>query len=177
MPAFVRSYFVWKILISAIGFQIVWWQLLVFVAKDQAFIGCSISFAYLIFHLTVTARERWTKELQFIVIFGLLGWLGDGVLVLLQLQHFPAVSFVPFWMLFLWFNYMTSIHYSMAPDFPSLRWTLFIGFIFGPLTYLPCVKLGLMSMSSLFWVSLLQGFIWMAWIWIYRFMVLRKVFN
>jgi hypothetical protein len=166
-----------KVLISAIGFQFVWWQLLVFVSRDQALLGCMISAAYLVFHLTVTARERWPRELQFILIFGLLGWLGDGLLVFLQLQHFAASSFVPLWMLFLWFNYMTSMHYSMAPFFSNLRWTLFVGFIFGPWTYLPCAKLGLMSMTSVFWVSLLQGFVWMAWIWIYRRLVLRKVFS
>lgn len=172
----MRSYFVFKVLISAIGFQFIWWQLLVFVSTGRPTVGILMSASYLCFHLAVTARERWKKEIQFIFIFGLLGWLGDGCLVLLQLQTFPGSSFVPFWMLFLWLSYMTSIHYSMLPIFLNARWTLFIGFIFGPWTYLACAKLGLVVMTSLFWVSLLQGFLWMTWMWIYRTLVLRKMF-
>ncbi|MBY0385906.1 DUF2878 domain-containing protein [bacterium] len=155
----------------------IWWQLLVFVAKGNSALGCTISLTYVAFHLSTVARARWKKEILFILIFGLLGWLGDALLVFGGIQTFSNTPSVPFWLLCLWFNYMTSIHYSMAQIFSNKTLTLFIGFIFGPWTYLGCAKLGLVSFSSIVGVSLLQGALWMAWMWGYRTLVLRKVFS
>ncbi len=172
----MRPYLTPKVLLSTISFQIIWWQLLLFVSQKDAVIGCLITTAYLVFHLSVTARNRWKPEALFILIFGGLGWLLDGVFVLLGWQSFQLSSFAPVWLLFLWFNYMTSIHYSMPQVFSNIPLTLFIGFIFGPWTYLGCAKLGLIQFTSTFWMCLLQGLVWMLWMILYRRVVLNKVF-
>lgn len=151
--------------------------MLVFVAKGQSALGSAISIVYVAFHLSTVARARWKKEFLFILIFGLLGWSGDWLLVYSGVQTFSNSANAPFWLLCLWFNYMTSIHYSMAHMFENKSLTLFIGFIFGPWTYLGCAKLGLVSFSSLIGVSILQGILWMIWMWVYRFVVLRKTFS
>ncbi len=165
-----------KVLTSTISFQIIWWQLLLFVSQGEAVIGCLITSAYLLFHLAVTAKNRWRRELKFILIFGLAGWLLDGVFVVLGFQVFQTSPFAPLWLLFLWFNYMTSIHYSMPQVFTSLPLTLFIGFIFGPWTYLGCAKLNLVQFSSTLWICALQGVVWMLWLILYRRVVLKKIF-
>jgi Protein of unknown function (DUF2878) len=147
---------------------------LLFVSQGDTAIGCAISLVYVVFHLVVTARNRWRQELAFIVLFGTAGWLLDGLFVMLHIQTFPSSSFAPIWLLCLWFNYMTSIHYSMVQMFSSVPLTLFVGFIFGPWTYLGCAKLGLVQFSNTWAVCIFQGLVWMVWMWIYRWLVLRK---
>lgn len=163
-------------MLSTIGFQLIWWQLLLFVSQGDAKIGCLISAAYVVFHLSVTAKNRWKKELTFILLFGVAGWLLDGAFVMMGLQMFQTAAFAPVWLLFLWLNYMTSIHYSMPQVFSNVPLTLFIGFIFGPWTYLGCAKLNLVQFPSTFWMCLLQGVVWMVWMMFYRWVVLKKIF-
>ena len=147
-----------------------------FASRGKAATGCLITTAYLFFHLGVTAKNRWKKELTFIVIFGTAGWLLDGLWVVMGLQTFQSSSFAPLWLLFLWLNYMTSIHYSMPQVFKNVPLTLFIGFIFGAWTYLGCAKLNLVQFSSSLWVCLLQGVVWMLWMILYRHVVVSKIF-
>lgn len=95
---------------------------------------------------------------------------------MMGLQMFQTAAFAPVWLLFLWLNYMTSIHYSMPQVFSNVPLTLFIGFIFGPWTYLGCAKLNLVQFPSTFWMCLLQGVVWMVWMMFYRWVVLKKIF-
>lgn len=165
-----------KVILSTLGFQLIWWQLLIFVSQGQAILGCLISLIYVVFHVALTARRRWKKELVFVVLFASLGFLGDLVLSLLHIHRFVVSPNVPFWMFCLWLNYMTSIHYSMVTIFNSRALTLFIGFIFGPWTYLSCWKIGLIEIpGNLLFYGFLQGMIWMGWAWAYRKMFFKKI--
>jgi hypothetical protein len=166
-----------KVLLSTLGFQLVWWQLIVLASQGYADLGSLVSLCYVCFHVFAIARKRWRQELLFILLFGFLGWFGDAILSLLSIQKFQTDHIVPFWLLCLWLNYMTSIHYSMAQVFYNRFLTLLIGFIFGPWTYWACAKIGLVDFPrSALLAGLIQGFVWMGWMWAYRTVFKRQIF-
>lgn len=163
-----------KVLLSTLGFQVAWWQLLFNVSQGRTVLGCLLTLSYVAFHVFVTAHPRWKKELIFVFLFALLGWCGDVLLTTLTIQKFPQHFGAPFWLFCLWLNYMTSIYYSVAQVFFHRGLTLFLGFIFGPWTYWACEKMGLVEFPhSALLAGLIQGVMWMTWMWIYR-AVLKK---
>lgn len=167
-----------KVLLSTLGFQAVWWQLLLNVSHDRVILGCFLTLLYVGFHIFITARLRWKKEILFVFFFAFLGWCGDAILNFLAIQKFPHHSGTPFWLFCLWLNYMTSIYYSMAQVFFHRGLTLFLGFIFGPWTYWACEKIGIVEFPySTLLAGLIQGMIWMGWMWTYRAVLKRPFFN
>ncbi len=167
-----------KVLLSTLGFQVVWWQLLLNVSHGRVALGCLLTLLYVGFHLSVTARPRWHKEVIFIFLFAFLGWCGDFILNILTIQKFPHSLGTPFWLFCLWLNYMTSIYYSMAQVFFHRGLTLFLGFIFGPWTYWACEKIGIIEFPhSALLAGVIQGVVWMTWMWIYRSILKKPFFN
>ena len=128
-------------------FQIAWFAAIVGGASGWPFLGSVPALVVVAIHLFMNRNELAREA---VLIFGvtLLGVIIETSFVSLGALHYAGTSAVlpPIWILALWFAFGTLPHGSLSWLSKRVWLQIFLGAVFGPLSYVGGVKLGAATM-------------------------------
>ena len=136
-----------KSITNFILFQIAWFAAIIGGASGWPLLGSVPALVVVAIHLFVN-RNQWSREAVLIVGVTLLGVIVETGFVSLGALHYAGTSAVlpPIWIVALWFAFGTLPHGSLSWLSRRVWLQLFLGAVFGPLSYLGGVKLGAATM-------------------------------
>ena len=130
-----------KVVINLVGFQIIWWLMILY--QDQY---VSVGLLLLIGHLMLIKEHR--CESVTLLVVGFIGTLVDSALTLAGVFSFTQNSAVgvivpiPLWLITLWFGFAATLRHSMSYLSQRLWLAALFGGIGGPLSYVAGERLG-----------------------------------
>ncbi|WP_432695658.1 DUF2878 domain-containing protein [Marinobacterium sp. YM272] len=151
--------------ISLIGFQAIWWSLILW-GNSALLPAMLLLLAHLLFHRTPR------QELQLMIYVALPGFLVDSMLTLAGVFVFPATAMVaPAWLLLLWFAFAATLNQALGWFSGRYLLAALIGGVGGSSTYIAAAELGAVSLGlglvpaflllTLVWTLLFPFLIWL----------------
>ena len=127
-----------KMIINIVGFYIGWWGCILGSSNELPYLGPLLMTIFLIVHGRFFIKD--VKEIQLIIIIGLIGTLVDSGLFLSQSFIYAGaysnnLLIAPLWITAMWAGFAATVNHSMK--FFHNKWILMIisGAIFGPAAY------------------------------------------
>ena len=127
-----------KMIINIVGFYIGWWGCILGSSNGYPYIGPLLTLVFIIIHGKYFIGNA--KELQLIVIVGLVGTIVDSCLFFSQSFVYAGaysenLFIAPLWITAMWAGFAATVNHSMT--FFKGKWILMIvaGAIFGPAAY------------------------------------------
>ena len=153
-----------KMIINIVGFYIGWWGCILGSSNGYPYIGPLLTIVFIIFHGNFFMIS--TKEIQLIVIVGLVGTFVDSCLFLSKFFIYAGaysdnLFIAPLWITAMWAGFAATINHSMT--FFQGKWLLMViaGAIFGPAAYYTGEGFGAISFQLTPLLSLLIiGAVW-----------------
>ena len=161
------------LLVNFIGFQVGWFACVLGAANDKELLGMIIALGIVIYHVVNQGDSR--KELKLVLAATVIGLLWETWVLNLNILRYPshpeALFWAPTWLIMMWALFATTINLSMG--WLKDRWVLavFMGAIFGPLSFVAGEKVGAvvfldstLSMITLAigWGVLMPLLLWLA---------------
>ncbi len=132
-------------------FQIAWFGAIIGGASGLPLLGSIPAILVVAIHLGVN-RNKLVREALFVVGITLLGVIVETGFISLGALHYSGTSadatLPPVWIVALWFAFGTLPHGSLGWLSGRLWLQLFLGAIFGPLSYVGGVRLGAATMPE-----------------------------
>ena len=149
---------------NVISFYVVWWGCVIGVNLEHNYLGLLLTCLFVIFHLNIISNLN--KEWKLLVACFALGsivesiHLHSGILVykgyILNNEIFP-----PSWIICMWIGFGGTLNYSMGWMKSSWILQFVMGAVFGPISYVAGVKLGVISFYYSFEITVfVLGVIW-----------------
>ena len=132
------------LLVNFIGFQVGWFACVLGAANDKELMGMIIALGIVIYHVVNQGDSR--KELKLVLAATAIGLFWETWVLSLNILRYPshpeALFWAPTWLIMMWALFATTINLSMG--WLKDRWVLavFMGAIFGPLSFVAGEKLG-----------------------------------
>jgi len=150
--------------LNAIFFYIIWWGCILGIQYSYNYLGPILTIIVGIFHLNIITDFK--KEAKLILAVGLLGLIVESFHLHSNLLDYNGYIFTnslfpPLWILCMWLGFAGTLNYSMF--WMKGRWILMIicGAIFGPMSYLAGVKLGVLNLNFSYMLSIIViGITW-----------------
>jgi Protein of unknown function (DUF2878) len=142
-----------KLIVNALGFNVVWFAWALGVPANQLIVPAFLSVVFIGWHLKTSHCAK--HDLKLIVVSFGAGLVFDTALQLLNFVQFAAINpkpldwLQPWWMAFMWMAFACTLNHSMV-WLARLHW-LFAGFIsgvFGYLSYAGAAKLGALELAA-----------------------------
>lgn len=142
-------------IVNFVLFQVGWFACVLGAANQQGWVGVVVVAGIVILHIW-RAQYR-LRELQLLIVIGLLGYLWESVLrmqgVLVYADGTGSSEFAPVWMAALWINFAATLNLSLR-WFQSHKWLAAVSAaIAGPLAYFAGERLGAIGMPD-FWLAM-----------------------
>jgi hypothetical protein len=126
-----------KIIVNAIGFQLAWF---ICVQGNDLFAVLVVTALIILYQMMFNTRLKTWKVL---IVFVLLGYLGDGVIsIIFNLAYSSSLNdgndlnvLAPLWLLSLWLAFATTLNHSMRWLFKTPYLTVFVALFFVPISY------------------------------------------
>jgi hypothetical protein len=138
-----------RIIINFLLFQLTWFVCVLGAAGHLPWLGITLAFATLSWHL-YTANDR-LAELKLVLCVILIGGLFDQFLLSSHLLSYQAHGWsnrlVPIWILGLWIAFTTTLNVSLRWMHRQLLIPVLFGLIGGPVAYIGAVKLGAVTLN------------------------------
>ena len=150
---------------NAISFYVVWWGCVLGVKLGYNYLGPILTFLFIVIHLKLISKPK--EEIKLILSCGLLGLIIESFhfqtnFLSYQGYIFPNIFFPPIWIICMWVGFAGTLNYSMF--WMKNRWLMMVvsGAIFGPISYVAGLKLGVINFNfsyefSIFVLSLVWG--------------------
>ena len=150
--------------LNAIFFYIIWWGCVLGIQYSYNYLGPLLTIIVGIAHLNIIVDFK--KEVKLILAVGLLGLIVESFHLHSNLLDYSGYIFSnslfpPLWILCMWLGFAGTLNYSMF--WMKGRWILMIicGAIFGPMSYLAGVKLGVLNLNFSYTLSIVViGITW-----------------
>ena len=150
--------------LNAIFFYIIWWGCVLGIQYSYNYLGPLLKIIVGIAHLNIIVDFK--KEVKLILAVGLLGLIVESFHLHSNLLDYSGYIFAnslfpPLWILCMWLGFAGTLNYSMF--WMKGRWILMIicGAIFGPMSYLAGVKLGVLNLNFSYTLSIVViGITW-----------------
>jgi hypothetical protein len=162
-----------KFLINVVLFQIFWWLLLLlglklngehFLPHLGLMILCLLVYLVLHFKFVVESSAKEIKILLFSVMSGI---LLDGTMIfsgLMQNHSEHLLTAMILTLFFIWILFSSTLLHSMLPLRNKPRVFIILCGIFGPLSYIPAMKLDFLIYSEPFYLSYgVHTIMWLGW--------------
>ena len=127
-----------KMIINIVGFYTGWWGCILGSSNGLPYIGPSLMLLFIIFHGAFFIKNN--RELQFILVIGVIGTIVDSGLVLSKYfvyagSYAENLPIAPLWITAMWAGFAATVNHSMV--FFQKKWALMIiaGGVFGPAAY------------------------------------------
>ncbi len=139
-----------RIAVNLVALNAGWFACILGAAHGMAWLGPWVVAGLLALHLALSPSRTGMVEGILPLVAGVVGYLGDSVLVLSGVLHFPGeAGLVPptrLWMVALWMNFATALTTSVywLAGRPGLGMVL--GALGGPLAYLGGAELGAVAL-------------------------------
>ena len=149
-------------LVNIVAFQTGWFACVLGAANDRPWTGLLVTGLVVGLHLALAARPG--QEVRLIFLTLLTGLVFDSLLVNSGWLHYAEgnqlAGVAPYWILALWALFATTLNVSMGWLKNRLVLAVFLGAVFGPLSYLAGQRLGAVE-----FVDIRAGIIALACIW------------
>lgn len=132
-----------RTLFNIVQSQVGWFACVLSAAAGRAWIGVVIACALIALH--VARAPTPARELALLLIAGVIGAVGDTILVQLGVLRFSAAhppGVTTLWMITLWIVFATTLRYALAWMHTRLLLAALVGAIAGPAAYLAGERLG-----------------------------------
>lgn len=153
-----------KLIINAIGFQIVW-----FISVQGNNLNAALA-AIVLLTVHQLIYKLKLKAWPVLIAFSLLGYLGDSLIAkILLIEYSDNLNpLAPLWLLGLWLSFATTLNHSMQWLFKTPYLTISIALLMVPISYLAGIQLSDSTVSGsytffyisegLWWAILLVGY-------------------
>ena len=145
-------------ILNAVFFYIIWWGCVLGVQYSYNYLGLVLTLVVGSLHLNIVSD--WKKEIKLIFIVGLLGLLVESFHFHSQLLDYsgyiyPNPLLPPLWIICMWLGFAGTLNYSMF--WMKDRWLVMFlcGAIFGPMSYVAGLKLGVLNFNFSYILSIL----------------------
>ena len=139
-------------------FQVAWFAAIIGGASGWPVLGSVPAVVVVVIHLFMN-REHLRREILLIAVITVLGVIVETVFVSVGALHYAGTAagavLPPIWIIALWFAFATLPHGSLNWLSGRLWLQLFLGAVFGPLSYVGGVKLVAATMPEPIIVSLI----------------------
>lgn len=143
------------LLVNIIGFNIAWCGL---VYWGDVFIPVAI--IILVSHIIWFSKPN---EVLLIIVVSCIGILIDSLLMHINIFIFPNASYIPYWLITLWFCFSATLLHSLRILSQSRWYQVLVGFGIAPCSYLMGEKLGVVNFGYSIAVTFtILGIIWAA---------------
>tara|TARA_B100001142_G_C14313881_1_gene647679 strand:- start:924 stop:1448 length:525 start_codon:yes stop_codon:yes gene_type:complete len=141
-----------KNIYNIVGFQLSWWGCVLGVKFHLAYLGPILMAIFLISHLYLFVSSR--SEIKLIILFGFVGTLLDTSMFYGGILHYngsyTTTTFIaPLWITSMWCGFSATINHSLSWLKNRYFYSILLGAISGPLSYLAGVKFGAIEFSAL----------------------------
>lgn len=153
-------------LYNIVSFQACWWANVLLLQSGMDMAAYGVSGVYLILHFSLLSQNV-LKELVFVGVGGLIGYLADSVFAWSGLLVFDGGVLAPFWLLFIWWMFLSTFFHSFSwlQNKPSLCFAF--GAVGGPVTYYAASRFELFNYEQPIWLALLaHGVLWGFLLWV-----------
>jgi hypothetical protein len=154
-----------KTIANAIAFQIVW-----FISVQGDNNAALMAVAVLLFLHQVLFKPR-SEQWLLILIFSLVGYLGDSAIANFHLLYYPdsIKPLAPIWLFTLWIAFSTTLDHSLKWIFTTYSRTVLISLILVPCSYLAGINISNSQINnSIILLLLNEGFWWALLLTTYR---------
>ncbi len=149
---------------NAISFYVIWWGCVIGVNLGYNYLGLLLTCLFLIFHLKIISNS--SNEWKLLLACFILGSIVESIhlhsnVLVYKGYIFNNEIFPPLWIICMWIGFGGTLNYSMG--WMKDRWILqfVMGAVFGPMSYVAGVKLGVISFYYSFKITILVlGVIW-----------------
>ena len=144
--------------LNAILFYIIWWGCVLGIKYSHNYLGVLLTIFTGIIHLNSVLNPKY--EIKLILSVGLLGLLVESFHLHSQVLEYNGYIYLnslfpPLWILCMWLGFAATLNYSMF--WMKDRWILMVicGAIFGPMSYIAGLKLGVLSFNFSYILSVI----------------------
>tara|TARA_B100002052_G_scaffold131750_2_gene121024 strand:+ start:8081 stop:8620 length:540 start_codon:yes stop_codon:yes gene_type:complete len=137
-------------ILNAVFFYTIWWGCVLGIKYSYNYLGALLTIVLGAFHINIVPDFK--KEIKLILYVGLLGFVVESFYLhsyLLKYNGYiyPNSLFPPLWILCMWLGFAGTLNYSMF--WMKDRWVVMFlsGAIFGPMSYLAGLKLGVLNFN------------------------------
>ena len=136
--------------VNYLGLQIGWFACAIGAARGMPWLGPLVVLVYLILHLAWS--EKRARELTFILLVGLLGWVVDSLKKVTGLISYASdisiTWMAPPWIEAMWLLFSTSLNGTLMWLQGRYFVAVILGAVFGPLSYVTGVRLGAIEFNK-----------------------------
>jgi len=149
---------------NAAFFYIIWWGCVLGVKLGYNYLGVIFTLLFIIVHLKLISNQR--EEMKLILASALLGIIVEACHLHTNLLSYQGYIFSntllpPIWIICMWIGFSGTLNYSMF--WMKGRWLMMVvlGAIFGPISYIAGVKLGVINFNfSYSFTIFILGIVW-----------------
>ena len=145
-------------MINILGFQLSWWFCVLGVKYGYPYLGPFVMTLFILVHYLFYKINN--LEFIFIFVCGLIGMLVDTFFINIDLIDYNGLTInniAPLWIISMWLGFAATINHSLSWLRKRYFFAFWLGFIFGPISYLTGVKFNALSFNvSIYSITVLS---------------------